>query len=241
MQDKFEEQTLVSGNHHILYDPQLVTAPLADLFNPAALTAEGSLTGHAAGRGEAYFLRRGNAQWVLRHYRRGGLVGRFCRDTFLGWRVSASRSWREWRLLARLTQLGLPVPRPVAACATMGFGHYRADLITERIVNATTLADQLVEKDLPAEQWAAIGRCLKRFHACGVFHADLNARNILLDDQNRTFLIDFDRCEIRATGPWQLRNLQRLRRSLIKIGHGTTPWHFHDGNWDALLSGYRSA
>ena len=42
-----------------------------------------SLEETAGGRGAVAFLRDGERRWVLRHYRRGGLVARVLDDTYL--------------------------------------------------------------------------------------------------------------------------------------------------------------
>jgi 3-deoxy-D-manno-octulosonic acid kinase len=57
-----------------------------------------------------------------------------------------------------------------------------------------------------------------RFHRAGVWHADLNAHNVLVTADG-LYLIDFDRGRMRIPSPaWQQANLQRLRRSLLKLG-----------------------
>jgi 3-deoxy-D-manno-octulosonic acid kinase len=67
--------------------------------------------------------------------------------------------------------------------------------------------------------WSRIGDTLGRFHREGVFHADLNAHNVLLDADEAVWLIDFDRGALRASGTeWKRANLSRLFRSLQKIG-----------------------
>lgn len=46
---------------------------------------------------------------------------------------------------------------------------------------------------------------------------DLNARNILVDEAGKPWLIDLDRCRLRPPGKWQASNLQRLERSVVKF------------------------
>ena len=88
-----------------------------------------------------------------------------------------------------------------------------------------TLAERLDARgaDAPAPiPWAGVGRCIARFHARGVRHADLNAHNVLLDGDD-VHLIDFDRATRRrvpaggAPARWQRDNVARLRRSLRKL------------------------
>ena len=208
------------------------------LFDPEALAKQGLITGRAAGRGEAWFFSYQGHDLVLRHFRRGGLIGKFLDDQYLGWNPESSRSWREWRLLHRLYDLGLPVPRPVAADVQLGRGFYRADLITCRIPGAATLADRLASEPLAPEVWMRIGMTIALFHRQGVHHADLNASNILLSGEGKIFLIDFDRGVMRPPGGWKRGNLDRLLRSLRKFGKRTRPFHFSEPDWATLLSGY---
>jgi 3-deoxy-D-manno-octulosonic acid kinase len=91
---------------------------------------------------------------------------------------------------------------------------------------------------LPLGGWIAIGRCLSRFHRDGVCHADLNAHNVLLNDAQEVWLVDFDRGRLRRPGLWCDSNLTRLRRSIEKITDELPPERFSEADWAALLSGY---
>jgi 3-deoxy-D-manno-octulosonic acid kinase len=53
-------------------------------------------------------------------------------------------------------------------------------------------------------------------------------------------VIDFDRGRLRAPGPWTLRNLARLKRSLQKIAAATPPDRFTPASWQYLLDGYQA-
>ncbi len=228
-----------NGENHILYDGELPIHAEPALFEPAAWRRRGQLLGSAQGRGETAFVGDGTHEYVLRHYRRGGLPGRLVRDHYLWFGLENTRAWREWHLTAELFRLGLPVPRPVAARVERDGLFYRADLITVRIPAARSLAQALHDGPLPEAQWRAIGACIRRFHAAGVDHADLNAHNILLAG-GEVFLIDFDRGRLRAAGRWQQRNLARLLRSLRKLYNESLEIAFSDSDWQALLAGYAS-
>ncbi len=87
----------------------------------------------------------------------------------------------------------------------------------------------------------AIGRCLRNFHARGVYHADLNAHNILLGENEReVWLIDFDRGAVRPPGWWSDANLVRLQRSLHKITAAASDERFSQADWQALIHSYFS-
>ena len=223
---------------YILYDSSLLAKPFSGLFNAAALAERALLMEPTVGRGGGYFLRFGSQEWVWRHHRRGGIMARVLTDEFAGWRLEYTRSWKEWRLLAALYVRGFPVPRPVAAFVSRKFGYYRCDLITQRIAPAQNLSALLKKAPLSSEVWMAIGACVRRFHDAGIYHADLNANNVLLDDQMRVYLIDFDRSGQRRGGIWQRQNIDRFQRSLRKIANSTNRLYFNQKDFHFFLSGY---
>ena len=223
---------------YILYDSSLLAKPFSGLFNAAALAERALLMEPTVGRGGGDFLRFDGQEWVWRHYRRGGVMARIFEDEFAGWRLEHTRSWKEWRLLADLYGRGFPVPRPVAAFVSRKLGYYRCDLITQRIAPAQNLSALLKQTPLPAEVWASIGACVRRFHADGIYHADLNANNVLLDDEMRVYLIDFDRSGPRRGGKWQRKNIDRFQRSLRKIAKFTPSFYFDDDAFHYFLAGY---
>jgi len=238
MTSEIKPQIMKIGQRFVLCDAEIAAELTEDLFCPEKLKDKNLLTGQALGRGQAWFIKYHEYNWVLRHFRRGGLIGHFNADRYFGWSLENSRSWREWRLLAELYQRGLPVPRPIAAAVQGRCGCYRADLLTELIPDAKTLAGSLSEKSQSAKFWCNLGTCLRRFHEQGVYHADLNANNILIDAGLEIYLIDFDRGEIRSPGAWAIQNLERLKRSLLKIKANSSDFHFNDEDWTQLLSGY---
>jgi 3-deoxy-D-manno-octulosonic acid kinase len=174
------------------------------------------VVGEAPGRGSSLFLDAGCEQWVLRPYRRGGLIARLSESRYLWTGLERTRAFRELRLTAHLHREGLPVPRPVAAAVTRGGPTYTAALITVRIPGAGALAERLAEAE-PA-LLERVGATIRRFHQAGLDHVDLNARNLLIDADGCVWLIDLDRCRLRAPGAWQEANLARLARSLVKFG-----------------------
>ena len=143
-------------------------------------------------------------------------MAKITKDRFLWSGEAETRSFAEWYLTYHLHRAGLPVPTPIAARYQRHGLFYRADLITQRIENSESLAGRLAKGPLSFTQWIAIGRCLRRFHDAGVFHADLNAHNILLTPE-QVYLIDFDRGELRSRGWWTDTTLVRLYRSLEKV------------------------
>lgn len=226
----------VRKKSHILYDGDVLDQTDDTFFDPAAWSARGKLTGTALGRGTTVFIRDGENRWVLRHYLRGGMATLVSHDRYLWTGLERTRAWREWHLLLELHGRGLPVPPPVAARVIRRGLFYAADIVTGRL-DGRALSVLAREQGLAPEQWHAVGACIRRFHDEGVFHADLNAHNILLED-DRVALLDFDRGRIRPAGKWREQNLERLHRSLRKLAGMHFGFDFDEKKWALLLAGY---
>jgi 3-deoxy-D-manno-octulosonic acid kinase len=222
----------------MLYDAACLGQPDPGVFEAAWWQARDALQPVKGGRGTVAFVRtQAGDRWVLRHYRRGGLVARWSDDAYLWTGESRTRAFSEWRLLRHLREWGLPVPRPVAARYQRTGLVYRADLITAELPVRQTVAAALQDAPLPAATWAHVGRCVGRLHARGVQHADLNAHNLLLGEDGAVYVLDFDRGRVRARGAWEQRVLARLHRSLVKVTAELPSDRFGEEPWRALLAG----
>lgn len=236
-----EPTRIESGDTTMLYDPSCAGQFDARWFEPEHWQSCGAMRGGARGRGNTVFFAFEGGEFALRHYRRGGFVARLLADRYRYAGLEASRPWREWHLTRALHVAGLPVPQPVAARVIRAGAWYRGDLITRRLPATRTLAEHLGSGPPSNELFAAVGRCIARFHRIGVYHADLNAHNVLIDAHGEIFLIDFDHGEIRSRGWWQDANLVRLRRSILKICDTLPPDRFDETRWTVLCAAYREA
>ncbi len=227
------------ANSYFLYDAAVVPLPGDGFFDADRWGREGALLMTAEGRGAATVFAFGGGEYVLRHYRRGGLMARLSDDNYRWSGLAQTRPWREWFLLGEMYQQGLPVPRPVAARVVRCGLFYTADLVTQRLPQVEPFADLLMALSLPEQQWRDVGATIKRFHRAGFYHADLNARNILIDTSGKVFLIDFDKGEQRTpASSWQDENLERLRRSLLKFQKSCPQFWFDESCWHQLLLGH---
>jgi len=167
------------------------------------------------------------------------LVATLMGDRYLWTGADRTRPFMEFRLLAEIARLGLPGPAVVAARYCRHGLFYSADLITRRVADAQTLAECLAVGRLDGELAEEVGALVARFHRAGVWHADLNAHNVLVTP-NELYLIDFDRGRLRVPATaWQQANLQRLRRSLLKLGAaGAGEAAFEETLWQPLLHRY---
>ena len=224
----------------IVYDADRIQQPGLHLFDPQHWEEQGALVGEAQGRGSALFLETDFAPAVLRRYLRGGWAARFSRDRYLFTGYDSSRPLAEFRILKKLLDAGLPVPQPLAAmCRRRGL-FYTGWLLTRRITNADPLADLISDRAGDPALWQGTGRCIRKFHDFGLVHADLNARNILVDQNDRIYLIDLDRARIVKNGAGVFdANLKRLKRSLVKLWPATVRGEL-ENCWNQLQEGYRN-
>lgn len=161
-------------------------------------------------------------------------------DKYLWSGLGRSRPWREFTILHSARQLGLPVPEPLAACICRSGVFYRGSLMTKFIPNTRSLSSLLREQELPAALWFQLGATIRQFHRQKIKHADLNSDNVLINQDNEFFLVDFDRARMmRDLGDWQWKPLYRLQRSLQKR-QATMRLIYREENWLSLMDGYQA-
>ncbi|MYN13834.1 3-deoxy-D-manno-octulosonic acid kinase [Pusillimonas sp. TS35] len=211
------------------FDASVITEPGGWLFDAAdaRLAAQPVAEG---GRRAAWFVSGDFGQAVLRRYRRGGMMARLSNDRYVWGGQGSTRSFLEFDVLLYLYRRGLAVPRPLAAAYWRQGLTYRAAILVQRLAGTAPLARCLGSAS-PAE----VAMAVFAIHEAGVWHADLNAYNILLDQQGKVWLIDFDKGSVRSMLSAERRqgNLLRLRRSLAKVaGAQGVAW------WEALNHAY---
>ncbi len=227
------------SNTHIIYDQDVLPVLATDIFDHQA--QQDRCAQDIPGRGAPLFFHFRGVDMNLKRYRRGGMVRHVIKSSYLYPGLKRTRMWREFHLLADMRELGLPVPQPIAArCERLSPFSYRGDLVTRKIANTRTLSEHIRQASLSDDQWSCIGRVIADFHRHDVYHADLNANNILMDDRGAVFLIDFDKGEYRSNTRqhWKRRNLERLLRSLNKLRGLHPALHFTFDDWKTLQSGY---
>lgn len=232
---RFEGQTL-------WHDPDRLAEVSATSFDPAPHTDATTLA-TGSGRGQAHLVQAptGSAQFVLRHYRRGGLMAKISHDRFWQTAPHQSRAMQEFALLRLMRSWGLPVPRPIAARhASQGF-FYRADILVEMIPGSRNVAQLLGERRLGEAEWRALGQAIRQMHDRQVFHSDLNCHNLLLDGAGHAWVVDFDKCGVRAGEDWKAQNLARLLRSLRKESKRMKSFEWNETDWEPLIHGYNDS
>lgn len=241
MQLEYFEQS----NDYCLFDRSEIAKFSPDMLSVDYWQEQDAITGSAQGRGTTWFVRHKNKSseqekhWVLRHYYRGGLIGKLINDSYFFISHKNTRAAKEFALLVYMQKLALPTPAPIAYRVTRHGLFYRADMLSSRIGNAQDLVAILTKQLVTDDLWFAIGKTIKKFHEQGIYHHDLNAHNILIDNNSKPWLIDFDRGEQRKIQPsWQKSNLQRLLRSFRKERKKSNTFNWLESNWEVLLNGY---
>jgi len=156
---------------------------------------------------------------IVKNYTRGGLLRHINRRTYL--KLSRYRCEAEFFLLNYLSGIGVNVPEPVAFAYKLKWfgGFYHAWIVTREIENAVTLARLSIQA--PDRAKAVMGDLVRQISILvenTIHHVDLHPGNVLVDDQNRVFLIDFDKARTGPQNRDQLREkyISRWRRAVAK-------------------------
>jgi len=203
---------------------------------------------HYYGRGTIRLRHLANGETaVIRRYLHGGALLRVTGAWFFTW---PPRPFRELAITEELRRRGLRTVEVYAACISRPTGpFYRGWLITRQLPGAedlwSALRSGLAERlgleralEIAAESVAAL-------HREGVYHADLNLKNILLRAEESSiaaYIIDFDKAKLllgKLPPPLRTKNLARLERSVRKLDPERR--FLTAAAWDRFMSCYHAA
>jgi 3-deoxy-D-manno-octulosonic acid kinase len=183
-----------------------------------------------SGRGIVPIARIDGSLLAFRHYHRGGVVAALLRDRYA--RLGEPRPLRELLVSEGARGRGVPTPRVVAGAVYARGPFYSADLVTEYVDDAVSLAAAVLEEAGPGRYagLAAASRLAERMARAGLHHPDLNATNILLttDGQGaRAHVLDLDRARLTSGGstagaPMRSRLVRSLRKLAATAGQSMT-------------------
>ncbi len=168
------------------------------------LEGEPRLLGGAFGRGGVAKL----GDVVVRPYRRGGFVRHLNERTYPG----PSRFQAELAVHRALWMAGLPTVEPLG-CAWRRHGWGVEGLYLTRWVAGTPWP-----RRWEGASWPDVARILRALSEWGCWVPDLNATNVYLDESGVIRVLDFDRAEFISGTALERRYLERLGRSLAKLG-----------------------
>lgn len=170
------------------------------------------------GRGQTLFYKESGFDLVLRSYFRGGLISKIFRKAYLSLSKSSYRAFKEFELLCELKKKGLNVPTPLIAKTTYFFPYVYNDIVLLNLKNTKNLDQILQQQALTQRQLESLKYEIQKMFKINVIHTDFNIKNLLLDDNDTAFIIDFDKCYIKdvLTRDDQENMLSRLKRSFLK-------------------------
>ncbi len=171
------------------------------------------------GRGHVFRFQLADGAAILRPYRRGGVIRLFVKEAYL----FVNRPRREWDVHVDLYDEGFPVPEPLGVVWERRGFVYRGAFATRWMDGTDILAATRERPDDAPALLTRVGESIRRMHDLGVYHADLQVRNILIrSGDDEPVFIDFDNARRlpHVSGVARARNLLRLRRSCAKNGIG---------------------
>ncbi len=163
---------------------------------------------------------------VVRDYWHGGLFGMILRDIF----CQGLRPIRELIICESASKKGIRTIEIVAILKNKVLGPlFKSKLISREIENSTDLMEMFLKCDQNSfltrkrEIIAKVAHAIKEMHDAGIYHADLNLKNILLQTVNDSelvaYIIDLDKSKQydELKPKIRMKNLMRLDRSWEKF------------------------
>jgi hypothetical protein len=242
--DGFRKLTYENGNRLVVRDDRLGEVDTAICGGEWDGTKEDRYQGRSPLK--AIRLRDGETA-LIRTYRHGGFFRAVTRAWFVTW---PPRPFRELAITEELRRRGLPTIEVYGAGVSPVWGpFYRGCLVTRELRDAkdlwATLQDVSVRRTRLEAVLEATAECVWMMHRQGVYHSDLNLKNILIrlkPDRVDGYVIDFDRAKLfLGKLPPQLaqKNLHRLLRSALKLDPERR--YLSSADWQTFMQFYDAA
>ncbi len=211
-------ETVTRGPHTVTIRSTWKDFLLEDLFDGFRNVPDSERTPKGGGRAVhfSYAPKGAPGRVFVRQAVRGGAPGLILKTLYL----DDGRALHEIRAAAAARERGAAVPEPLAALRTRAWGPFhRFTVVNREIPDAVNLLDLVprLDTDVKREAFRRVATALRRLHDAGVYHADLNVKNILLSGFD-VFFVDFDKASLkpRRVEAMDVRNLARLNRSAEK-------------------------
>ena len=144
---------------------------------------------------------------------------------------SVSKAQKEWNQSHLLLKNHLLTAVPVAAGERRRFGILKDCYIISRAIPASiSIKEFLAGIQQSSSNYGQLKRntlltnlisYIRKIHDCGIFHGELHAENILVDQNNTSvfYLIDLGRTKLRRNLPlsWRIKDLSRLFYAIRNI------------------------
>ena len=153
---------------------------------------------------------------VIKYYRRGGVIRYLFKKRYL--KCGKTRCQVEYELLKKVRSLGINAPEPVAF-AYRGRLFYQCWLVTREIQDHQTLAQ--ISRSNEEQTRMVMKEVVKQVSILiknKIFHVDLHPGNVIVNNQNQVYLLDFDKASIFPGHKNDLRTryLRRWNRAIQK-------------------------
>lgn len=173
---------------------------------------------------------------VIKHYYRGGIIRFFNKKRYLKWGKTRGRI--EFELLQTVRDLGVNAPEPIAY-AYRGFPFYKAWLVTRKIDTHQTLAELSVS-DLE-HACIVMENVIEQLFLLiknRILHVDLHPGNVVVDNNSRAYLIDFDKAHMYHGTEQELINryISRWKRAVTKHGLPDMLWEMMNSKLNEFIS-----
>jgi len=155
---------------------------------------------------------------VIKYYRRGGAIRYLIKKRYL--KCGKTRCQIEYELLQKVRSLGINAPEPVAF-AYRGRLFYQCWLVTREIQDHQTLVQISRSNEEQARMaMKAVVKQVSMLIKNKILHADLHPGNVIVDNQNQVYLLDFDKGGVFPGDKNALRTryLRRWNRAIQKHG-----------------------
>ena len=153
---------------------------------------------------------------LIRKCLRGGFLRHLTKDAYFG----VNRPLKELKLHTMLFDAALSIPAPLGVVWKRSGLWYSGAVATQELLAENLLEHLQSPKNKQTQQiLQTCGNLIRDMHDLGVFHPDLQIRNILVSmNAMQAYLIDFDKAKHyrRLSDSQRTRNLLRLKRSFIK-------------------------
>ena len=155
---------------------------------------------------------------VIKYYRRGGAIRYLIKQRYL--KLGKTRCQIEYELLQKVRSLGINAPEPIAF-AYRGRFFYQCWLVTREIKHHQTLAQ--ISRSNEEQARMVMKEVVKQISMLiknKILHADLHPGNVIVDNQNQVYLLDFDKGGVFPGDKNALINryLRRWNRAIQKHG-----------------------
>ncbi|MCL1908874.1 MAG: hypothetical protein FWG12_05855 [Holophagaceae bacterium] len=159
--------------------------------------------------GRGCIIRAGG--YILRPYRRGGILRFFNKDTYL----TSNRFRNEYLVHASLWKVGYPTVEPVGyafrrlSCGVEG-------VFITRWVDSRPWPRTWGSND-PSGQISEIARLIKSLSDWRLWAPDMNATNFIVETSGQVLALDWDMAKWTKQGSLISKYWARLKRSMIKL------------------------